>query len=1106
MIASFVFPKYSISWGFNHNTMSAKPLLLTCALFCASLSYAQQKGYYRTPTLHDNTVVFTAEGDLWKYDLTSSLSTRLTTNEGVEQNPAISPDGKQVAFLGQYEGPTEIYLMDINGGVPRRLTYELTPGILISQWTKDNKILYRSEGNTQLPQPQLIKLDPASLKKDIVSLWQASIGTYDDDGVLYFTRFPNQGSKTKRYKGGLIEQLWKFDGKQEAKSLTGDFDGTSTCPMYHNGRVYFLSDRDGTMNLWSIDKNGKDVKQLTFSKGWDLQTPSLDGSRIVYQKGADIWLFDIAANTEKMLNISLVSDFDQRKTKWIKSPVNSISYSDISPKGTYVAIVSRGRLFVSPAKSDRWVEVSRKSGIRVKDVHFIDDKSIAVLSDEGGEYEVWMVNADGSGVAKQITKGSKTIISNFSPSPDGKFIAYNDKNDVLRIAETATGDIKFKYENAYAGINELSWSPNSTFLNISQNIENLNSQVAVIDTRNMKLTPITTSRLNSYSAAWTADGKWLYFLSDRNLHSVTTSPWGQRQPEPYYTNTTDIYAMPLDTAAKFPFLQTDSWLTDSVFTTVDKQGVAQTKKIDRKKTAVQPAKVYDWVTAQKSLYKVPLKGANIGAMYVANGYLYWLDTGPEGENDGSKIYALKISENKKYVPSEVASGVRDFVVSANGKKLLVRYTNKTLAVSDADGGKVDLDKAKVELGNWSFSVDPPRDWQQMFDDAWKMMRDYFYDRDLHKVDWAAVKKQYEPLLPRVTDRYELDDLLSQMVGELSALHTFVYGGDKRMSQDKIQTGMLGASLNRKAAGFSIDHIYRSDPDFEFSSPLAKPELRIKEGDVITAVNNVPAKDVNDVGELLANKVNIPVKLTLLDRHKMSYEQVVKPISAREAYNLRYAEWEYSRRIKVDSAGNNDIGYIHLKAMGSDDMDDFVKQYYPVFTRKGLILDVRQNFGGNIDSWVLEKLLRKVWMYWQGRSGGPTWNMQYAFRGHMVILCDQQTASDGEAITEGFRRLGLGKVIGMRTWGGEIWLSSDNRLVDEGIATAAETGVFGPEGKWLIEGRGVEPDIEVDNLPYESYKGKDAQLEAALNYLKQQIKEHPVENVVPPRHPDKSFKY
>jgi len=387
------------------------------------------------------------------------------------------------------------------------------------------------------------------------------------------------------------------------------------------------------------------------------------------------------------------------------------------------------------------------------------------------------------------------------------------------------------------------------------------------------------------------------------------------------------------------------------------------------------------------------------------------------------------------------------------------------------------------------------------------MRDYFYDRKMHGVDWLAVHKQYEPLVERITDRYELDDLISQMVGELSALHTFVGGGDKRYSPDQMPMSFLGAHTERTAEGEKIVHIYNTDPDYpDFRSPLAMRGSKIREGDIITIVDNIPVKEVAAVQALLLNKVNRPVKLTLVDRAGKTYNEVIKPCAWYTDNLLRYNEWELTNRGKVDSMSHNDIGYIHLKAMGSNDMDDFVKQFYPVFDRSGLIIDVRNNNGGNIDSWVLEKLMRKAWMYWQARAGKPTWNMQYAFRGHMVILCDQQTASDGEAITEGFRRLGLGKVVGMRTWGGEIWLTGSNRLVDNGVATAAEFGVYGPEGQWLIEGEGVIPDIEVDNLPFETYKGKDAQLEYAVKHLQELIKAKPVPVPPPPPYPNKAFKY
>lgn len=1088
------------------NGMPARFITLFCLTFSFSIGYSQQKGYYRTPCLYKNTLVFTAEGDLWKYDLLTGATTRLTTDAGVEINPAISPDGKQVAFSGQYEGASELYIMNINGGMPKRMTYNFDGRrLFISGWTKDGKVLYRTSVNSTLPNTQLIKLDPSNYQKEVVPLWQASLGCYDDAGKLYFTRFPNQGSKTKRYKGGLIEQLWKFDGKHEAISLTGDFDGTSTSPMYYNGRIYFLSDRDGTMNIWSMDLVGKDLKQQTFSKGWDLQTPSIFESNIVYQKGADICLYDIKANTEKLLDINLVSDFDQRKTKWIKGAKDKITFSDISPNGNYVAIISRGRVFVSPAKSDRWVEISRKSGVRAKAVHFIGDKSIAILSDEAGEYEVWKVNADGSGIPAQITKKSNTIITQFEVSPNGKFIAYNDKNEVLRIADVATGEEKFKYEGAYGGINEISWSPNSLFLNVTESIENTNARISVVDTRLMKMIPVTTTRLNSYSPFWSADNKWLYFASERNIVSSVHSPWGPRQPEPYYTKTTNIFALPLDSAASFPFNPTDSWLTDSVFTPAPSKEPAKTDGNKQNKPQPKPEKIYDWEKARSTVYQVPLKSTNIGSIALANGYLYWLEYQGDDEPE-SKLFALKIAESKKYEPVEVASRVAYFNVSANGKKVMIGLGDKTILVAEANGQKADPDKNKVELNSWNFSIDPAQDWKELFDDAWRMMRDYFYDRDLHQVDWQSVKKRYQPLVERLTDRNELDDLLGQMVGELSALHTFVRPGDARQPDVAITSGFLGAALSKTPKGFKIDHIYNGDPDYRVLSPLSQPYLHIKEGDIITEVNNFAVTETQDIEELLANKISVPVNLKLLDKNGVLFEQVVRPISPQDANLLRYNEWEYKTRLKVDTLGNSEIGYIHLKAMGSSDMDDFVKQFYPIFNKKGLIVDVRNNNGGNIDSWILEKLFRKAWMYWQGRSGGPTWNMQYAFRGHMVLLCNQQTASDGEAISEGFRRLGLGKVIGMRTWAGEIWLSSDNILVDNGIASAAETGVYGPEGKWLIEGRGVEPDIEVDNLPYETYRGKDAQLDAAITYLKQQIAQFPVDVPKAPKHPDKSFKY
>ena len=453
-------------------------------------------------------------------------------------------------------------------------------------------------------------------------------------------------------------------------------------------------------------------------------------------------------------------------------------------------------------------------------------------------------------------------------------------------------------------------------------------------------------------------------------------------------------------------------------------------------------------------------------------------------------------------------GVREYLLSADNKKLLVRKEKENdLYVFDAgDKAPEKLDESKVDLSRWTFSFDPREQWRQMFVEAWRLERDYFYDRGMHGLDWPKIREKYQPLVDRVRSRDELSDLLAQMVSELSALHIFVAGGDLRKGPDEVEVGSLGAELAKDdaAGGWRVVRIYAADPDFpQALSPLRRDGAGIEEGDVIESVNGVATLSVPDPSALLRNQAGRQVLLHVKPKAGAARDVIVSPMKAQEAANLRYDDWEYERRRRVEEEGKGAIGYVHLRAMGGDNYAEWARDYYPVFRRQGLILDVRHNRGGNIDSWILGKLLRKAWFYWQDRVGDPYWNMQYAFRGHMVVLVDQWTASDGEAFAEGFQRLGLGKVIGTRTWGGEIWLSGSNVLVDNGIATAAEFGVYGPEGQWLIEGHGVEPDIVVDNLPRATFDGKDEQLDAAIRHLEERIREEPVKDLPPPAFPRKA---
>ena len=473
-----------------------------------------------------------------------------------------------------------------------------------------------------------------------------------------------------------------------------------------------------------------------------------------------------------------------------------------------------------------------------------------------------------------------------------------------------------------------------------------------------------------------------------------------------------------------------------------------------------------------------------------------------------------------YVPHDLASWTRkdpkaktlvedvsEYELSLDRKKLLVRKGDAFYAVASDASAPAKLED-RFRLEDWTFPVIPREEWRQIFNESWRMMRDYFYDRKLHQLDWVALRDRYLPLVDRVSDRAELSEVIAELMGELSALHINIRFGDLRDGPDEINPASLGARLARDeaAGGWRIDRIYESDPDYPgTASPLRRPDVNVSTGDVITSVNGRPSLSVSQFEQLLRNQTGKQVLLEVKPAATNELRRViVKPISnAREA-DLRYGDWEVSRRQRVEDQGKGAIGYLHLRAMGSENISEWAREFYPVFNRPGLIIDVRNNRGGNIDSWILGRLLRKAWFYWQPRAGQPTWNMQYAFRGHVVVICNERTASDGEAFTEGFKRLGLGKVIGTRTWGGEIWLSAQRWLVDSGMASAAEIGVYGPEGAWLIEGHGVDPDVVVDNLPHETFDGRDAQLEAAIRELQARIATDPRPVPPAPKYPDKRF--
>jgi tricorn protease len=1098
-----------------------------------------REGYYRFPALHGNTIIFTAEGDLWSVGIQGGVAHRLTSNPGLESHAAISPDGTTVAFSAQYEGPTDVYTMPIDGGLPRRRTWD--GDARVAGWTPDGRVLVSTRRYATLPDDQLVAIDGHG-GREVLPLAQAASGSFAPDGkTLFFTRLERQPSSTKRYAGGTAERIWRYtQGTDEAVDLTGDWPGTSNTPMFWSGRIYFLSDRDGVMNVYSMDLQGHDVQEHTHQHQFDIQSASLSEGHIVYQCGADLWLLDLTTAHDAVVPITLASDFDQLRDHWVAHPLQYLTTAHIAPDGSAAVFTARGEVFTLAPNGGRIVKVAGDSSIRFREARYLPDgKGIVALSTKDGETEFWKYPANGLGEPEQWTHDATVLRWDGMPSPDGRWLAHRDKDQQLWLFDTRTHRNTRIAQSQDGDFVDLSWSPDGQWLAYVESAPNGYAQIKVLHAATREIHAITSDRYDSLSPTWSADGKWLYFLSDRMLKTLVNSPWGPRQPDPYFDRSMKIYQLALTPGIRSPFEPADELHPASMDreheeheapapdedssapTATDEQPRSRHaedhEKADR---AVNVAIAFDGLAERLS--EVPAPPGNYLALQAARRRLCWLSASEEAPPKLA-LECLRIA-NDGDPPDTIVPEVKGFEISLDRRKMLVRTGNDFYILdSEAKPGVLPmpgalaqprspedarrLARSKIDLSHWTLMTSPRAEFREMFLNAWHLERDYFYDRNMNGVSWQQMRDRYLPLVARVTDRDELNDVIAQMVGELSALHIFVRGGDDRKPADHVALASLGAILRRDepAGGFVVQHIYLHDPDLpDQAPPFARPVSRVHEGEVIVSVDGESTLSVQDVRAMLRGKAGEPVILQVKSPGGELREVLVKPISEQQDVDMRYKEWEYSRRLKVESESHGGIGYVHLRAMGADDIEQWAREYYPVFDRQGLIIDVRHNRGGNIDSWLLGKLLRRAWFYWQPRVGRPTWNMQYAFRGYLVVLCDQETASDGEAFSEGFRRLGLGKLIGMRTWGGEIWLSASNFLVDRGIATAAETGVYGPEGKWLIEGHGVDPDMVVDNLPHATYEGQDAQLEAAIAYLEQQIRANPRPVPKAPAYPDKSF--
>lgn len=1065
-----------------------RALVLLASILWVALATAQAPGYYRYPAIHGDTVVFTAEGDLWAVAATGGAARRLTTHAGEESRAAISPDGLQVAFTASYAGAQEAYVMPLGGGAPNRLSFEEFPALVVG-WTPQGEVLYGTQiaGGTGGAQRVIVAVDPATLARRVLPLAEVNEAAIGADGhTLYFTRFGSNlmNDNLKGYRGGLLGQLWRFDlsGNAEAQRI-GPTGVNLRRPMVHGAELLVIADPQGRDTLARLDPASGALQPLPLQASFDVRAAAISGDRIAYSSGADLRLFDLSSGQDQAIAVQLVSDFAQRQPRWLDKPLSFAEGSAVSPDGERMAVIARGQAAIAGVGAPRRALLGAGEGVRISAAAFSPDRRfVYAISDASGEEEIWRYPADGSGAAKQLTRDGDTQRWDLRVSPDGKWVAHTDKRGRLWLLDPDKGTnqvIDDGGADGNEGYESIVWAPDSLHVAFvrASGVEG-RGRIGLYSLPRKAMAWLTGVDYESGSPAFSPDGQWLWFLSEREFKLVNGAPWGDRNTGPYFDRRTRIYALALQAGNRFPFQPRDELY--SVKTPDSQENADKGGKTDA-------AKALEWDGLSGRLFEVPVAAGNYSDLGADAKRLYFL----EREGEKQQLRSLALDPDKAKLETYLAD-VRGYELSGNGKVLAVQKDEENAYLLPA-GAKApdDLSAHKLRLDDWRLKVDPVAEWRQMFNDAWRMHRDHFYDAKLRGVDWKEVRDRYATLLPRVTDRLELDDLFGQMMGELNALHSQVRGGEYRVAKEVPNFAGLGARFAKADGGWRIEQIYRTDPELPSRrGPLQKQGSDIHTGDLITAVNGRSAAGAAHISELVRDSAGQQVLLDL-SRGGKTWREVVVPVDALGEDALRYSDWLISRRETVEAASGGRIGYLHLRAMGPNDIASFVRDFYAQVNRDALIVDVRRNRGGNIDSWVFEKLLRRVWAFWQRPNGLPYGNMQQTFRGHVAVLADAMTYSDGETFSAGTKALKVGPLIGTRTAGAGVWLTDGNALVDKGRARVAEIPQYALDGRWIVEGTGVAPDIEVDNLPHETFNGADRQLDTAIQWLTRRLAEDPV---------------
>ncbi|MEM7703131.1 MAG: S41 family peptidase [Pseudomonadota bacterium] len=1082
---------------------TSRPLTLAAALLCSAATPAlAEEGFYQYPSARGDVLVFASEGDLWRTGRDGGTAIRLTNHEEEERFARVSPDGSMVAFNASYDSGDDIYVMPVAGGAPERLTFE-GGGLTTVGWTPDGRVVFSSRltGNGQ--GEVLHTIAPTGGEATPIPLWRANTATYGADGsTLFFSRrglVARARDNAVLYRGGGMAQLWKWTegSTEEATQLLADFGAPIRHPMAHGGRVYFISDKSGADAVWSVAGDGSGVTKHSEEFAFPVLQASIDGGEIFLQNGADLHVFSTATNTLGTLSINLITDREQARPRTLENPLESIDNARISPSGKAIAVTARGEVALTSTKALRRVEFAVPDGARAREaVEGPNGENVYMILDRGETRDLVGMPADGTGAPVTVVSGYDAHIWSFALAPDAKSIIVWDKQARLQKIDTATRAVTLLAQNTTGNddaFSSLVFSPDGDFIAYAETSPANFGNVADIYVQNLSTgqrVKATSSKYDDGGPTFSSDGAWLYFISQRNFSPEPGSPWGDRNMGVSFPNRGEIHALQLDPEAEFPFTP-DNELTGQKDEN-DSSSEGDEDKDEKKKAEKAKANIVLAGLANR-LFKVPVKPGANRAVLASDKFLY---TRME-----DKWVSIKIDKNDPKVETFIPEAF-DLQMSADRKTLAVVTGNfpklRLALVPAAAKMPKKLDGQQVRLDDWRLTIDPREEWQQMFLDAWRMHRDFAYDPALRGVNWEAVRDQHQPLVTRIGTRDELGTIMGQMASQLGILHSQVRGGDQPEDDENSQMAFLGARYTPVAGGLKIDSIYRGEADLvELQPPLRRPGVDVREGDVITKVDGRTIASLGDLRMALASKAGQQVRLDLT-RGRESLTEIVRPMNARGRGVAEWYDFTEGRKEATEQLSGGDIGYLKLRAMGGGDIATFARDFFSQMDKDGIIIDVRNNSGGNIDSVLIAQLLRRPWAFWgkPDGTGVEYTNMQNAYRGHVAVLIDERTYSDGETFAGGVKSLGIGPLVGTRTAGAGIWLSDRNRVIDNGGVRIAEYAQYDINGNWIVEGYGVGPDYEVENGPYATFNGQDAQLEAAIGLLRQKIAEEPVRELVP----------